>query len=277
MTRLLERYLKPVRNADGVGAGGGDGEGAGEGGDAGGDKSPESVLFPDEGNKGDAGEDGTGDDADGGDKPGEGGSEWKEYEPDPNKSDEENARLKAEHDKAKPKEGDDKGKKSDDPADQVPEDGKYELAMPEGIPVDQEMVDALGPEFAELGLTNAQAQKLADKFIEVQKGKMEARGKEWGDRVSGWVDDAKNDKEMGGDNWDTTVSNGRRFLDAHGTPELRDYLNASGGGNHPEIIRVFAKAGALIREDNPADGGAGGSGKPAEAAHVLFPNDAPKG
>jgi hypothetical protein len=33
----------------------------------------------------------------------------------------------------------------------------------------------------------------------------------------------------------------------------------------------------MISEDKPATGGAEGKGKPAEAAHVLFPNDAPKG
>jgi hypothetical protein len=39
----------------------------------------------------------------------------------------------------------------------------------------------------------------------------------------------------------------------------------------------MAKVGAMIKEDSPATGGAGGDGKPAEAAHVLFPNDKPKG
>jgi hypothetical protein len=66
-------------------------------------------------------------------------------------------------------------------------------------------------------------------------------------------------------------------VDRLGTPALKEYLNASGGGNHPELIRFMAKAGAMIAEDNPASGGAGGAGKPAEAAYTLFPSDAPKG
>lgn len=269
MNKLFERYgigaILRAPEGEGGGAGGG-----GEGGTVAADPpSPESVLFPDEGKEG------------GGEKTadasaGDGGKagEWKEYVPDPNKSDEENAAAKAEHDKNKPADDD---KSKDDPANKVPEDGKYTLTMPEGVEVDQELVDALGPDFKDMGLTNAQAQKLADKFIEIQTKRAQSRAKDWGDTVQKWADDAKADPDIGGDKFDSSVKNAQRFLGKFATPALREYLNASGGGNHPELIRVFAKAGELIREDDPATGGAEGKGKPAEPAHVLFPNDAPKG
>lgn len=196
--------------------------------------------------------------------------DWKEYQDDPSKSAEENARLKAEHDKTKPAD-------KDDPGSKVPEDGKYDLKMPDGIELDAELANALGPEFKELNLTNAQAQKLVDKYIAIQQERAETATKSWGETVSKWADDAKADKEIGGANWDTSVQNAHRFMATYGTPGLKEYLNASGGGNHPEVIRIFAKAGALIREDNPAQGGSEGRGKPADPAHILFPNDAPKG
>jgi hypothetical protein len=47
-------------------------------------------------------------------------------------------------------------------------------------------------------------------------------------------------------------------------------------GNYPPLLKLLAKAGALVREDNPAGDGAGGKGAPVEDAHVLFPNDKPK-
>ncbi len=62
-----------------------------------------------------------------------------------------------------------------------------------------------------------------------------------------------------------------------GSSGLKDYLEASGGGNHPELIRFAAKVGAMIREDSPPKGGVEGGGKPVDTAHILFPNDAPKG
>lgn len=236
-----------------------------------------SVLFPNEGEPKPA----AGDPPKEGDKPK--AEDWKEYVADPAKSDADNAAAKAEHDKTKPT--------AADPLDVVPADGKYAITMPEGVQVDQELIDALGPEFKEIGLTGKQAQKIADRFTEIQT----KRAKEYADKPEGqwsmasyayfqkngtpdkWADTAKADKDIGGTKWDATVKDATRGINALGTPALKEYFDASGAGNHPELIRVMAKVGAMIKEDNPADGGAGGSGKPAEAAHVLFPNDAPKG
>lgn len=250
---------------DGSGAGA-PGDGAtGDGAAAGDGKAPENVLFPKEGEGGDKKPD-----APAGD--GKGAADWKEYTPDPNKSADENARLKAEHDKTKPAD-----KKADDPADKVPEDGKYDLKMPDGVELDAELAAALGPEFKDLGLTNAQAQKLVDKYIATQQARATKQAEGWAGTVQKWADDAKADKEIGGDKWDSTVKSAQRAVNSLGTPALKEYLEASGGGNHPEVIRLMAKVGAMIKEDNPASGGAEGAGEPAEAAHILFPNDAPKG
>jgi hypothetical protein len=246
-------------NAEG-GSGGGDG-GAADGAAA--SSSPETLLFP-------------GDGAEGGDKPSTdataGKVDWKEYVNDPAKSEADNASAKAQHDETKPA-----ADAKDDAAKQVPADGKYSLVMPEGVAVDQQLLDAIGPDFKELGLTNEQAQKLADKFIKLQGERSAGQMKGWGETVSGWADQAKSDKEIGGDKWDATVKDATRFIRTYETPALKDYLNASGGGNHPELIRIFAKAGALIREDNVPAGGAGGASKPVDPAHVLFANDVPKG
>ena len=244
------------------------GGGAGAGGDAPpADAKPDagSILFP-----ADAKPEGQGDQ-----KPADppaGASDWKEYQDDPAKTAEENAAAKAEHDKTKPAE-----KKADDPADKVPEDGKYDLKMPDGVELDTELAEALGPEFKDLGLTNAQAQKLVDKYIGIQQARAAAQGETFAKTVAGWADNAKKDPEIGGDKWDVSVQSAQRAVNRLGTPALKDYLNASGGGNHPELIRFMAKAGNLIAEDSPAGGGAEGKGKPAEAAYTLFPTDAPKG
>lgn len=256
----------------------------GAGGSGGGDATvtpPESVLFPNEGQSADAGGQQTNSDSD------QSAGDWKEYENDPAKSAEENAAAKVEHDKTKPAEKTD----AETAADQVPADGKYTFTMPEGVELDQALADALMPDFKEMGLTQGQAQKLIDKYIATNQARLEGHAASPEGAWSGaayqyfkdngtpdtWADKAKADKDIGGTAWNGTVTDATRFINTMGTPELKAFLNASGGGNHPELIRIFAKAGALIKEDNPANGGAGGSGKPVEAAHVLFPNDAPKG
>lgn len=252
-----------LRNAEGSGGGATGGDAGAAAAAAAGAAAPDasSILFPDDGKKPDGQGDQKPADASAGD--------WKEYQDDPAKSAEENAAAKAEHDKTKPA--------ADDPGAKVPEDGKYALKMPDGVELDAELADALGPEFKELGLTNAQAQKLVDKYIGIQQARATAQGETFAKTVAGWAETAKKDPEIGGDKWDASVQSAQRAVNRLGTPALKDYLNASGGGNHPELIRFMAKAGAMISEDNPATGGAEGKGKPTDPAHVLFPNDAPKG
>lgn len=195
--------------------------------------------------------------------------EWKEYETDPAKTAEENAAAKVEHDKTKPA--------ADDPSDKVPEDGKYALTMPEGVEVDQELLDELSPEFKAAGLTGKQAQALTDKFIAKQQARMKAQGEGWAKTVSGWVDEAKKDPEIGGAKWDGTVKSASGVVNKYGTPGLKEYLNASGGGNHPEMIRFMATVGALIGEDNPAISENPGKKVKADTAETLYPDDKPKG
>lgn len=206
--------------------------------------------------------------------------DWKPYVDDPAKSAEENAAAKAEHDKGDPA----------SPLNKVPDDGKYEFKMPEGVELDAKLADALMPEFKDLGLTQAQAQKLVDRYAEARKAEAEAyvatpEGaasaaayqyfKENGTPET-WVEAAKKDPDIGGVKWDASVADAQRAIRAFGGEDLRQFLNATGAGNHPALIRAFAKAGANISEDVPANGGGGGNGKPVEAAHIMFPDDAPK-
>lgn len=297
--RALGRFM---RAADGHEGGGDGGKPPAE------TPSPESVLFPKE-NEGDgkegkkaetdplAGDKGAGDWKEFTPDPAKSDAEnatakaahdatkpaaWKEYAPDPKKSDAENAAAKAEHDKMKPADAAD--------LDKVPDDGKYTPKMPDGVQVDQGLLDAISPALKEAGVTRAAAQKIVDAFVQAQQ----ARGEEHAKSPEGawsmsqyeyfkahgtpdkWPEVAKADKEMGGANWKKTETAAVRAINALGSPALKEYLTASGGGNHPELIRFAAKAGEFVKEDNPA-GGDGGNGKPADAAHLLFPNDAPKG
>ncbi len=248
----------PMFVPEGEGGAGGGGSDPAPGGDpapAGGDTS--TILYGDNTPAG-------GDPAPGGDpKPADPpAGEWQEYVPDPSKSDEENAAAKAEHDKTKPADG--------DPLDKVPEDGKYEITL-EDMEVDQVLLGALSPAMKEAGLTGKQANTLAKAFAAHQV----AQAEQWGQTVQQWAKDAQADPEIGGVNWDTTRANAVKFVNQFGTPGLKEYLNATGAGNHPEVIRIMAKAGAAISEDQPTGGNQGGQAR--DAVNVLYPDDKPKG
>lgn len=232
----------PVMNAEGAGGGAPatDQTPAAE------DPAPESVLFPDEGS-----------------------AEGEDPSSDASAVDD-NATGDDKGDKA-----DDGDKGQDDPLDRVPEDGNYTFELPDGVDEDKEMSAALGSEFKELGLTQRQAQRLVDKYLEIQSKRAQEEAAGFQRLVADWADQAKADSEIGGANWETTKANARRAVATLGNQKLREYFDATGGGNHPEVIRFMAKVGAMIREDEPANGGTEGAGRPVDPAHRLFPNDVP--
>lgn len=212
--------------------------------------------------------------------------EWKEFEPDTAKTPEDNAAAKAEHDKTKPA-----AKPDDAKLDTVPEDGKYNVEMPEGVDLDTKLLDRFAPKFKDAGLTQRQVQAVASEFAQMRKeeaesymgtpeGAWSAASYEYfkgNGTPDTWADKAKSDKDIGGDKWDSTVSTARRAVNELGTPELKALFEATGTGNHPELIRFMAKAGAMIKEDNPATGNASGKAQKADRAEVLYPDDKPKG
>ena len=138
-----------------------------------------------------------------------------------------------------------------DPGDVVPEDGKYTFELAEGMVLDQALADKASPLLKDAGITQKQANVLAGIIGEQRRETAEAFSKTQED----WVKSIKADKEIGGGGFERSVDTARKALDRFGTPELREYLAHSGGGNHPEIIRFMARVGGAFSEDKPAEGG----------------------
>lgn len=147
---------------------------------------------------------------------------------------------------------------------EVPE--SYDLKMPDGLELDKAAADEFSAIAKELKLDQPTAQKLADVAAKMQQRQVEQHAK----LVESWVETVKTDKDIGGDKLDENLAVARKALEAFGTPELRDVLNATGFGNHPEIIKAFFKAGKAISEDGMVRGSAKtGDSDPAKK---LFPN-----
>lgn len=155
------------------------------------------------------------------------------------------------------------GEKDGPPAD-------YAFTFAEGKALEGEHLDFVKGLAKELGLSQDQAQKLADKAI--------SRGEEAATRQAEMIEAAKTewagavraDKEIGGEALDANLGIAKKALQAFGTPELTALLNESGLGNHPEIIRAFYRAGKAISEDRVILGGQGGVQK--GDARRLYPN-----
>lgn len=159
------------------------------------------------------------------------------------------------------KESDDKTDKKDKPA--APE--KYEFSAPEGQELDANALAVFEPIAKELGLSQEQAQKLVDLYPQIQQQQAEA----WSKQVADWGEQVKADKEIGGDKFNASVGAAQRALDQFGNTELREYLNASGLGNHPALVRFCAKVGKAMAEDTFVVPGQGGQ---RSAADILYGN-----
>lgn len=177
------------------------------------------------------------------------------------------AEQKTEAELAAEKEAAEKAAKEQKP-EGAPE--KYEFQVPEGQKLDSGALEQFEPIARELNLTNEQAQKLVDVYGSkilpmVQQQQAEA----WQKQSEEWSASVKADKEIGGDKLVSNLGVAQRALEQFGTPELKEYLNATGLGNHPELVKAFVKVGKAMSEDGIVTGKESGQ---RSAAEVLYGN-----
>lgn len=153
---------------------------------------------------------------------------------------------------------------------------QYEFKAPEGAELDTEAVAAFEPIAKELNLTNEQAQKLVDLYGTRLTQQVEAQQQAWQKQLDTWVSEVKSDKEIGGKAFDQNVDHAKAALTKFGTPELKQALDATGFGNHPELVRVFARIGKTMAEDNFVQANAAAGGKKT-AAEIFYPGSQSNG
>lgn len=84
-----------------------------------------------------------------------------------------------------------------------------------------------------------------------------------------WLKACQADNEYGGQNWEgaqTVIDRGCKQL---ATPEAVALLQRYSLNTHPEIVRMFYRAGKLVGEDNSTNSGSG-NGKKPDIAMAIF-------
>lgn len=143
---------------------------------------------------------------------------------------------------------------------------RYEFKAPEGTELGSDVTDAFAGVAKELNLTQEAAQKVVDKMAPLmaqrQAEQVQAVQKQWRDESTA-------DKEFGGDKLTESLATARKAMDAFASPALKQTLEQTGLGNHPEVIRMFVKVGKAISED----GFVNGANKPiVDDAKRFYPN-----
>lgn len=160
-----------------------------------------------------------------------------------------------------------------------------DFAVPEGYEIDPAVVAEAAPLFKEMGLTQAQAQKLVDVYSKHSAATSEGLSEMVRQQNEAWQSEAKAHPDLRGklDPGGPVLTTISRALDSLGDAKLSSEFKAAmdftGAGNHPAFIRTFyalAKRlteGAHVGGNGPSPLGqrAPGSGPPS-AAKALYPN-----
>jgi len=148
---------------------------------------------------------------------------------------------------------------------------KYEFKAPEGVKLDDAVIGEFESVARELGLSQDAAQKLVEKIAPKMAERTAAQQAEaFAAFRADLVNQVKTDKELGGEKLAENLAVAKKALDNLGTPALRMLLEQSGLGDHPEIIRMFHKAGKAISEDGFVPGGKQPGAGEQNAATKLY-------
>lgn len=151
--------------------------------------------------------------------------------------------------------------------------GTYaDFTLPEGIAIDAQAMTEAKQLFAADGLSQERAQNYLDLYTSKLKEAAEAPYQLWADTQRDWQQQVRNDREIGGAKLAGNLAIAGKAIDRFGGTALRQALNLSGAGNHPDVIRAFIRIGKAISEDALVLG-RGTAQDNRSRADRLYPND----
>lgn len=170
------------------------------------------------------------------------------------------------------------------PVSVVPE--TYDLKLPEGSTVDPAIVERTAATARALGLSNEAGQTLLDAEVKAeaaaavdrekatqtaiteavkaaeakQTALLEAwtpgTGAEWKKQQDEWTKAAKADPDIGGDKFNQAVEASGKAVARFGGDDLKAFLNETGYGRHPVVLKFLASIGRAMSESTMATNGA---------------------
>ena len=141
---------------------------------------------------------------------------------------------------------------------------QYTFEPPEGMSVDQEVLDAAMAVAKDAGLTQVQFQKLTEFDVQRTQAAQQAAVDGWNTRVQGWREAARTDKEFGGEAYDANVKTALSVVDQFGDKDLKALLRSPSEdnpdglaiGNHPALLRFLNRIGKKLGDPSFVQGDA---------------------
>ena len=120
------------------------------------------------------------------------------------------------------------------------------------------------------GLSRETASELLERQEEVFKQSQQALIDRHQSIIREWREESQKDPEIGGEKLKLHAEQARKAVQKFGGDDFIQMLNETGYGNHPAVIKVFSKIGALISNDEFI--APGKAGVQRSQAETLYPN-----
>ena len=144
-------------------------------------------------------------------------------------------------------------------------EGDYEVqGLPEGMEVDKDALAAATPVAKELGLSQEGFNKLVSVYAteimpKATEAVVDSLQRDISAQHATWASEAlemvNTDPVFEGKKLTEVQQLSAKALDRFGGPELRTFLNETGLGNHPSMVKFAYLAGSLIAEDTTFERG----------------------
>lgn len=157
--------------------------------------------------------------------------------------------------------------KKDAPTQNAAPETYADFALPDGVVIDAKAMEQFVPIAKELDLTQDQAQKL----VSLRAQQVQAEAAAYEALVASWAEEAKADPEIGGDKFDATLKAAQAAYAEVATPALREMLDSTGYGNHPEVLRMFANVSKRLGLDSKPPTGTDPARGERSLAERMYP------
>ena len=136
-------------------------------------------------------------------------------------------------------------------------------ALPKGLEYDEDFEHSFRNTAHEAGLTGKQAKALYDGYNNYIATKSETQGESLELQKTEWIDTLKKDF---GKAYDERIDLAKRAVESYGDADLKEWLNQTGMGNNPMMVKLFSKIGEQVAEGKSDTG--------SDRAFVMTPDQA---
>lgn len=126
----------------------------------------------------------------------------------------------------------------------------YVLKNANGEDVEPQELEMMSRMFKDVNLSQEQAQKLYSAYEKEQGSFIEQSQKAFNQMRDDWFNQTISDPQIGGQNIGQTKLCIKRVMQQCGNKELSEFLNKTGLGFNPAMVRFMTKVGELLGNDN---------------------------